>query len=43
MFDTKLHGGHTRPEVELVERVIVVAFLKERRIGRFGKIGLVVE
>ena len=43
MFDTKLHGGHTRPEVELVECVIVVALFEKRSIGRLGEIGLVVE
>lgn len=43
MFDSKLHGGHTWPEVELVECVIVVALFEEGSIGRLGEIGLVVE
>lgn len=43
MFDAKLHWGHTRPEVELVECVIVVALFEERSIGRLGEIGLVVK
>ena len=43
MFDSKLHGGHTWAEVELVECVIVVALFEEGSIGRLGEIGLVVE
>lgn len=43
MLDAKLHGGHSRSEVELVQGVIVVALFQKRGIGRFGEIGLVVE
>ena len=43
MFDAKFHGGHSRPEVELVESVIVVALLQEGAVGRLGEIGFVVQ
>ncbi len=43
MFDAEFHAGHPRPEVELVEGVVVVAFFQEGTVGGFGEVGLVVE
>lgn len=43
MLDAKFHGRHSRPEVELVESVIVVAFLQEGAVSRLGEIGFVVQ
>lgn len=43
VFDAEFHGGHSRPEVELVESVIVVALFEERAVGRLGKVGFVVQ
>ena len=43
MLDSKLHGGHSRPGVELVEGVVVVALLQEREVRGLGEVGLVVE
>ena len=43
MLDSKLHGRHPWPGVELVERVVVVALLQEREVGGLREVGLVVE
>jgi hypothetical protein len=43
MLDAKFHGRHSWPEVELVESVIVVAFLQEGAVSRLGEIGFVVQ
>lgn len=43
MFDAKFHGRHPRPEVELVEGVVIVALLQEGGVRRLGEVGLVVE
>ena len=43
MFDAEFHGGHSGPEVEFVESVVVVAFLEERGVCRLGKVGFVVQ
>lgn len=43
MFDAKLHRGHPRPEVKVVQSVIVVTLLQERAVGGLGEIGFVVQ
>ena len=43
MFDAELHRGHARPEVEVVESVVVVTLLQEGRVARLREIRLVVE
>ena len=43
MFDAKVHGGHPGSGVQLVEGVVVVALAQEGDVGRFRKVGFVVE
>ena len=43
MLDSKLHGRHPRPRIELIQRVVVVTLLQEGQIAGTGEVGLVVQ
>lgn len=43
MPDRELGGVHPGPGIQFAQRVIVMAFLQEREIRRFGEVTLVVQ
>lgn len=43
MLDRELGGVHPRSGIQFAQRVIVMAFLQERKIRRFGEVTLIVQ
>ena len=43
VLDAKLHAVHPWPGVELAEGMVVVTFLQEREVSRFGEVRFIVK